>query len=95
MLETGQPNHFYDARFFQKNEISVVEGIHETVVSLDQESYQLIDSDLVITSQQQPIGIAGIKGLGNSMIVDDTVDIVIECARFNPVSIAKTSKRLG
>lgn len=95
MLETGQPNHFYDARFFETNEISVVEGIHQTVVSLDQESYDLVDTDLVITSQQQPIGIAGIKGLGNSMVLDDTIDIVVECARFNPVSIAKTSKRLG
>lgn len=96
MLETGQPSHFYDKRYFGDHlEIVVRDDVEGTVVSLDGSEYELIKGDTVITSQGIPIGIAGIKGLGNSMIVDDTTGIVIELASFLPVPIRKTAQRLN
>lgn len=96
MLETGQPSHFYDKRYFKDHlEITVRDDIEAEVVGLDGETYQLELGDTVITSKGEPIGIAGIKGLGNSMIVEDTTAIVIELASFLPVPIRKTARRLN
>lgn len=96
MLETGQPSHFYDKRYFGDHlEITVRDDFEGEVVGLDGETYDLVKGDTVITSQNKPIGIAGIKGLGNSMIVDDTSSIVIELASFLPVPIRTTAQRLN
>ncbi len=96
MLETGQPSHFYDKRYFEDHlEITVRDDIEAEVVGLDGEVYQVEAGDTMITSQGQPIGIAGIKGLGNSMIVEDTSSMVIELASFLPVPIRKSARRLN
>lgn len=95
MLETGQPNHFYDYRFFDKHEITVIDNYSGKQVALDGEEYDLIEGDVIISSNNQPIGIGGVKGLGNSMIQPDTTSIVIEVASFDSVSIRETSKRLN
>jgi|LSQX01.1.fsa_nt_gb phenylalanyl-tRNA synthetase beta chain len=95
MLETGQPNHLYDYRFFDQHEITVIDDYEGTQVALDGEEYELKAGDTVISSAGLPIGIGGIKGLGNSMIKDDTSSIVVEIASFDPIAIRNTSKRLG
>lgn len=95
MLETGQPNHFYDYNFFEKKEILVVDDYSGTEIGLDGEQVELIQGDTIISSNGKAIGIAGIKGLGNSMIQEDTSSIVIEIASFDPIAIRNTSKHLG
>lgn len=95
MLETGQPNHFYDYRFFDQPEITVIDDYEGTQVALDGEAYELKAGDIIISSDGQPIGIGGIKGLGNSMIQPDTSSIVIEIASFDSVQIRETSRRLN
>lgn len=95
MLETGQPLHFYDKAVLSNLDLSVRDDIEGTFRALDDKEYKLQHGDLVIMNQETPVGIAGIMGLGNSMIQDDTKGIVIEVARFNNVSVRKTSMRLG
>jgi len=50
---------------------------------------------LVIADYEKPIAIAGIMGGFDSGVTDTTASIVIECATFDPVSVRKTSSRLG
>lgn len=95
MLETGQPLHFYDKAFLKHLNLSVRDDIQGTYTALDGKDYDLQVGDLVIMDGDTPVGIAGIMGLGNSMIQNDTQGIVIEVARFNHVSVRKTSNRLG
>lgn len=95
MLETGQPTHFYDRNFFSQPNITVVEDFQGDVVALDEETYTLQIGDTVITSALEPIGIAGIKGLGNSVINENTTGIVIEIASFDALKIRNTARRLG
>lgn len=95
MLETGQPLHFYDKNFLKNMDLSVKDTITGSYTGLDGKDYELQEGDLVIMDGDTPVGIAGIMGLGNSMIQDDTQSIVIEVARFNNVSVRKTSTRLG
>lgn len=95
MLETGQPLHFYDRSFLSNLDLSVRDDIEGSFKALDDREYQLQNGDLVIMNADTPVGIAGIMGLGNSMIQNDTKGIVIEVARFNNVSVRKTASRLG
>lgn len=95
MLETGQPIHFYDYTFLSELSLSVTDTIEEVVTALDGKTYSLKNGDLVIMNGNVPVGIAGIMGLGNSMIQDTTTDLVIEVARFDRVRVRKTAQRLG
>ena len=95
MLETGQPLHFYDADKFEKREITVVDGLTSKITALDGIEYQLEESDLVITSNNKPIGLAGIMGGDESKIDENTKSIIIEAALFDHVTIRGTANRLG
>lgn len=95
MLETGQPIHFYDKAYLKDLNLSVQDGIETTVVGLDDIEYKISKEDALIMNNDEPVGIAGIMGLGNSMIQDDTTALVIEVARFDHVSIRHSAARLG
>lgn len=95
MLETGQPMHFYDKDAIVNQEITVKDGFEEEYTALDGVTYQLKPSDLVITNQGKPIGIAGIMGGDDSKILDTTKGLIIECAMFDHVSIRNTARRLN
>ena len=95
MLETGQPLHFYDLRSIPNKEITVKDDYQGPYVALDGIEYQLEKGDLLITSENKPIGIAGIMGGDNTKILDDTASLVIEAALFDNAQIRRTSNRLG
>lgn len=95
MLETGQPLHFYDLRSNPAKEITVKDNYVGTYTALDGIEYQIENGDLMITSQDKPIGIAGIMGGDNTKILDDTKGLIIEAALFDHAQIRRTSNRLG
>lgn len=95
MLETGQPMHFYDIDFLKVQDLSVRSDLEGNYEGLDNVEYAIQKGDALIMNQDTPVGIAGIIGLGNSMIQDSTKGIIIEVARFDHVSVRKTASRLG
>lgn len=95
MLETGQPLHFYDAAKLPAQEIHVEDHVSKPLETLDGTLIQPDPSDLIITSAQQPIGLAGIMGGEDSKIDETTKAIVIEAAQFNPSSIRHSSRRVN
>lgn len=95
MLETGQPMHFYDFDFLKTQSLNVRDDLELEVVALDDKRYNIEKGDMLIMNEDTPVGIAGIMGLGNSMIHDETKGIVIEIASFDMVSVRKTAIRLG
>lgn len=95
MFNTGQPLHAFDAGKLGSLQIGVrtaKEG--EVMVALDKKSYTLNPSMLVITAGDAPVGIAGVKGGMPAAIDESTVDIVIESANFDGVSVRKTAQAL-
>ena len=94
MLETGQPLHFYDADKLGKviEARNAVNG--EKVVTLDNEERILTSDDIVITNGKNPVGLAGVMGGLDTEIDENTKNVIIECAIFNPSNIRKTSKKL-
>lgn len=96
LLETGQPLHAFDAAKIEGGKVVVrraEEG--EKFVTLDGVERTLSEFDLVIADAVKPMCLAGVFGGEDSGVTDGTVDIFLESAYFNPVSVRKTSKRHG
>lgn len=95
MLEYGQPTHFFDADKLG-TEVKVRDAKeNETIVTLDGINRELKESDIVITDGNNPTCIAGVMGGENVEIDNNTKNIFIECAIFDPVSIRNTASRLN
>jgi phenylalanyl-tRNA synthetase beta chain len=96
LLEMGHPLHAFDYDRLQGHQIRV-EKVSDGVLfnTLDEKEHRLTTEDLMICDAAQPIAIAGIMGGANSEVQDQTQVILLESAYFDPVSIRKTSKRLG
>ena len=67
----------------------------ETFTTLDGQKRTLTGEMLLIADEQKGIALAGIMGGQNTEINDQTVDVLIESACFNPTGIRRTSKQLG
>lgn len=96
MLETGQPLHAFDRRFIADGKIIVrtaSEG--EMITTLDGVSRVLKKDVLLIADPEKPVAIAGVMGAENSEVKEDTGEVIIESAHFNPASIMRTSRILG
>ena len=94
MLETGQPLHYYDAD--KLNGILEVRMAkeNEKLTTLDEIERTLSTDDIVISDGKKAIGLAGVMGGYDTEITEDTKNIVIEAAIFNPIKIRKTSKEI-
>jgi phenylalanyl-tRNA synthetase beta chain len=97
MLELGQPSHPYDLALVPGDGLRVRRARDgETIVTLDDVERRLDPNDLLICDAEDvPNGIAGIMGGASSEISDATSDVLVEMAWFEPMPIAKSSRRLG
>ena len=91
MLETGQPLHFYDADKLGKVIAARNAKNGEKLVTLDNQTRLLTEEDIIITNGIEPIGLAGVMGGLDTEIDENTKNVVVECAIFNPLNIRKTS----
>ena len=94
MLETGQPLHFYDADRLGNKLIVREAKDGELLTTLDNIERTLSPSDIVIANNETAIGLAGVMGGLSTEVENDTKNIIIESAIFNPISIRKTSKKI-
>ena len=94
--ETGHPLHFFDADKIQDNKI-VVKTLPEgtSFKTLDEEDRKLSSEDLMICDTKNPLCIAGVLGGISSGVTEQTKNVFIESAYFNPKYIRKTAKRHG
>ncbi len=96
LLEYGQPLHMFDQDAIGSQQIVVRQANEgEKMTTLDDTERELLTSDIVITNGQTPIALAGVMGGDFSVVKEQTSNIVIEGAIFDPVSIRHTSRRLN
>ena len=96
MYELGQPLHAFDLRKLKGRKVVVrraKEG--EKIITLDGVERSLTPEDLIIADAENPVAIAGIMGGENSGTEMETTEIFLESAHFDPMTVRKTSKRLG
>ena len=96
MLELGQPLHAFDAKKIGGNEIIVRQASDgEKIITLDEKERSLTTDMLVIADAKKPLVVAGVMGSIDGEVDEDTVEIVLESAYFNPSNIRKTARELG
>lgn len=97
MLELGQPNHAYDLARLGGGGLRVRRARDgETLVTLDDVERRFIADDLLICdAADTAVGIAGIMGGEATEISDATTDVLLELAWFQPLTVSRTSRRLG
>lgn len=96
LMEYGHPLHAFDFNLLSGGKI-IVRRAHggERFTTLDGQERTLKSSDLTIRDAERAVALAGIMGGENSEISEETTNILLESAYFNPTSIRLTSKRLG
>jgi len=96
MLTTAQPTHAYDYDKLRGHKLGARMARNgETVKLLNDKTYELQDTDIVIADGEGPVGLAGIMGGGESEVDDATKRIVLEVATFDMYAVRKTSMRHG
>ncbi len=96
LLESGQPLHAFDLAKIKGNKIICkTAAAGEKFITLDGKEQKLDSDMLMICDAEQSLAVGGVMGGQNSEISDDTTDVLLESAYFNPTSIRKTSKKLG
>ena len=96
LLELGQPMHAFDYARLAGAEIRVrTARPGEKLRTLDGQVRELSPDMLVIADGERATAIAGVMGGADSEVTETTKTIVFESAHFNPLSVRRTSKKLG
>jgi phenylalanyl-tRNA synthetase beta chain len=94
MLALGQPLHAYDIASLSGSIEVRRARPGETLTTLDDVERRLDPEDLLITDGgEAPLGIAGVMGGATSEVGPTTTDVLIEAAHFDPVTVARSSRR--
>ena len=95
MLALGNPLHAFDLKTLARAKIVVRRAQPgETIRTLDGVDRKLEESDLVIADAERAVAIAGIMGGEETEIGEQTADVLLEAANFEPTGLYRTSERL-
>jgi phenylalanyl-tRNA synthetase beta chain len=96
MFETGQPLHAFDFDKLGGREIIVrTARVGEKLVSIDGHERKLNPTMLVIADAREPVALAGVMGGRDSEVSDATTSVLLESARFDPLTVRRTSRALA
>ena len=102
--DRARPLHVYDIAKLAGTEIIVRHGQvakdtgeHEHLIALDGKTYTVDPSMCVISDAagERPIGLGGVMGGESTGCSDETVDVFVEAAWFDPILIAQTGRALS
>ena len=91
LLEFGQPMHAFDKDLVGDKIVVRDAKEGEVLETLDGEERKLQTSDLVITDGTRAIALGGVMGGKNTEVSEETKNIILESAYFNPTSVRRTS----
>ncbi|AOR65182.1 phenylalanine--tRNA ligase subunit beta [Pectobacterium wasabiae] len=95
LLELGQPMHAFDLDRLNGGIIVRMAEEGETLTLLDGNEAKLNADTLVIADQQNALAMGGIFGGEHSGVNEETQNVLLECAYFNPLSITGRARRHG
>lgn len=99
LLEWGQPLHAFDREKLQQvsgnNDLTI--GVRfakekEKLKTLDEQERNLTTQNLLITANEQPVALGGVMGGEETEVSNETTNIVLEAALFDPVAIRRSSR---
>ncbi len=95
LFDIGQPMHIFDA-----DKVTGVISVRlakdgESMTTLDGKVLELSPEDLIIADEKNVLALAGVKGGKIAEVDDDTTNIVIESANFDPKMVRHSANRQG
>ncbi len=95
LYECGQPLHAFDLNKLSGKSILVRKGKPgEKLKAIDGREYDVAGA-LVIADAEKPVAIAGVMGGKETEVTEGTTEILLESANFDPVTVRRTSMKLG
>jgi phenylalanyl-tRNA synthetase beta chain len=96
LMELGHPLHAFDSDTLEGSRIIVRRARKgETIKTLDGVERELSESMLVIADAKQPVAMAGIMGGFETEISDQTTNVLLESAWFDPISVRMTGRGIN
>lgn len=95
MMECGQPLHAFDLQHVRGGKIIVrAARDKETLVAIDHRTYQLDSKMIVIADAERAVAIGGVMGGADSEVTEQTTDVLIEAAAFEPLAVRRAARLL-
>ncbi|KRA47618.1 phenylalanine--tRNA ligase subunit beta [Devosia sp. Root635] len=94
-LGWGRPLHAYDADKIVGQPVLRNARPGETIDALDNKIYSLDETMTVIADDLGPLCLGGIMGGIRSSTTDETVNVFMECASWDPELVARTGRKTG
>lgn len=100
MFDMGQPLHAFDADKVQGPITIRLAKVGEKMTTLDSgagagKEIELDATTLVIADDAGVLAVAGVKGGSRAAVTGETKNLILEAACFDPVSVRKTSAKIG
>ncbi|MBS7386154.1 MAG: phenylalanine--tRNA ligase subunit beta, partial [Alphaproteobacteria bacterium] len=93
--DMAQPMHCFDADEINGDIVVRMAQNGEQFTDLFGNTHELVDTDMVITDASGILALAGVIGGARGATTENTKNIILESAYFDPVSVRKSAKRLG
>ena len=93
--DMAQPMHCFDADEIHGDIVVRMAQAGELFTDLFGNEHKLVDTDMVIADDNGILALAGVIGGARGATTENTKNIILESAYFDPVSVRKTAKRLG
>jgi phenylalanyl-tRNA synthetase beta chain len=94
MLELGHPMHAHDLKRITGGFAVRFARPDETVVTLDDIERRLDPADVLIVDDVATAAIGGVMGSGSTEMRDDSTDVLLEAAVWDPAAVSRTARRL-
>jgi len=96
LLETGQPLHAFDYDKLAGHHVAVRPArAGETILAIDGSEHRLSACNLVIADADRPAAAAGVMGGLKTEVSEQTTNILLESAQFDPLSVRRTARQLN
>jgi len=95
LLELGQPMHAFDLNKLDEKIVVRAANKQEKLKLLDDSEIELDENVLVIADKAKAVAFAGVMGGLDSSVTDETQDIFLECAFFQPDTVRGKARQFG
>ncbi|MEX0586195.1 MAG: phenylalanine--tRNA ligase subunit beta [Pirellulales bacterium] len=101
LMECGQPLHAFDLAKLAGADKNMPEIIvrdarpQEKFLAIDHAEYEIAPGMCVIADARTAVALGGVMGGASSEVTDQTRDLLIESAEFDPLAIRTTARRVG
>jgi len=95
MFDCGQPTHCFDLDKMESQIVVREAKESEEMTTLDNKEIKFKNSNMIIADTKNVLAVAGIKGGKIAEVDDNTRNIILEVANFDPISVRKTAQALN